>query len=128
MRGAKATPWRGGVRACSFWRWPGTLTPSDRGQLTAHVDVLPTLAELAGARLPEEVARGLDGRSLVPLLRDAGADWPERFLFTHVGRRARGQAAESKYAGCAVRHGHYHLVRTSGPGDPTLHPGAERLG
>ncbi len=25
MRGEKVTPWEGGTRAASFWRWPGTL-------------------------------------------------------------------------------------------------------
>src|SRR5262249_32989111 len=39
MRGAKNTPWRGGVRASSFWRWPGTLKPGDRDQLAAHIDI-----------------------------------------------------------------------------------------
>ena len=29
MRGAKVTPWLGGTRASSFWRWPGTLKPAD---------------------------------------------------------------------------------------------------
>ncbi len=27
MRGSKATPWLGGTRASSLWRWPGTLEP-----------------------------------------------------------------------------------------------------
>ncbi len=112
MRGSKNTPWRGGVRAASFWRWPGTLTPGDREQPAAHIDVFPTLAELAGAKVPEEVARKFDGRSLVPLLHNAKAEWPERFLFTHIGRWAKGKAAESKYANCSIRLGKYHLVNT----------------
>lgn len=117
MRGSKGTPWLGGTRAASFWRWPGTLAPGDRVQLTAHVDVLPTLAELAGAKLPAGVAAKLDGRSLVPLLRDAGAPWPDRFLFTHVGRWDRGAVAEAKYSGCSVRWRNFHAVQDGkGPG------------
>jgi arylsulfatase len=110
MRGSKGTPYVGGTRAASFWRWPGSLPPGDVKALTAHLDVFPTLAELAGAKLPRRVAAQLDGRSLVPLLRGTGAPWPDRFLFTHVGRWERGQAALAKYRNCAVRNAQYHLV------------------
>jgi arylsulfatase len=116
MRGAKGSPWLGGTRAASFWRWPGTLAPGDRPQLAAHIDFLPTLAELAGAKLSEEVKAQVEGRSLAPLLRDAQAAWPERVLFTHVGRWERGQAAEAKYARCAVRDPRWHLVNDNAKG------------
>jgi arylsulfatase len=116
MRGKKATPWLGGTRAASFWRWPGTLEPGDIQPLTAHIDVYPTLAELAGAKLQPEMATRLDGRSLVPLLMDPTATWPERSLFTHLGRWDRGQAANSKYRQCSVRTKRYHLVNTTPDG------------
>jgi len=115
MRGRKVTPYLGGTRAASFWRWPGTLKPADVAHLTAHIDVFPTLADLASATVPAELTKELDGRSLVPLLKNPGADWPSRQLFTHVGRWARGQAAASKYLGCAVRTPQYHLVSSEGP-------------
>ena len=110
MRGRKVTPYLGGTRAASFWRWPTALKPGDVSALTAHVDVFPTLAELANVKVSDDVANNLDGRSLVPLLKDPTADWPTRTLFTHVGRWERGQAAASKYANCAVRTARYHLV------------------
>jgi arylsulfatase len=110
MRGQKVTPWEGGTRAASFWRWAGTLQPADVVRLAAHVDVFPTLAELVGATVPADAAAKLDGRSLVPLLRSPDAPWPDRFLFTHVGRWGKGRAADSKYLGCRVRNGRYSLV------------------
>jgi arylsulfatase A-like enzyme len=110
MRGQKGSPWEGGTRAASFWHWPGTLKPADVDRFTAHVDVFPTFAELAGAIIPAEVAASLDGRSLVPLLRNPQAEWPDRFLVTHVGRWAKGQAAESKYLHCRIRNSHFSLV------------------
>jgi arylsulfatase len=116
MRGQKATPWEGGTRAASFWRWPGTLKPADVDRLTAHVDVFPTLAELAGARVPADVAASLDGRSLVPLLQNPQADWPERYLITHVGRWARGKARESTYLHCRIRNSRYSLVSDAANG------------
>ena len=118
MRGAKVTPWLGGTRAASFWRWPGTFAPGDRLQLTAHVDFFPTLAELAGAELGEKERAQVEGRSLVPLLRDSAAPWPERTLFTHVGRWKHGEAAAAKYLNCSVRTPRWHLVN--------VHPKAEK--
>jgi arylsulfatase len=92
--------------------------------LTAHIDIFPTLAELAGAKLSS--TSKLDGRSLVPLLTDASADWPDRNLFIHVGRWETGKAAESKFANCAVRNSRFRLVKNgelfdiqSDPGETT---------
>ena len=108
MRGAKATPYQGGTRVPAFFRWPGTLTPGDVDKLTAHIDIFPTFAELTGAAIPKGVK--LDGRSLVPLLENQSANWPERYVFTHVGRWETGKAAESKYAKCSVRNSRYSMV------------------
>jgi arylsulfatase len=111
MFGAKGSAENGGTRANSFWRWPGTLTPGDRPQLTAHVDFFPTLAELAGANIPPAVRTDQDGQSLVPLLRDPSAPWPaDRMLPTHLGRWKPGTAPE-KYGVCSVRWQNYLTVR-----------------
>lgn len=109
LRGAKATPWQGGTRAASFWRWPGTLQPADVDALAAHVDVFPTLAELAGAALDEKARAQVEGRSLVPLLRNPAAPWPDRTLVTHVGRWPKG-AAPVKLGACSIRNSRYSLV------------------
>jgi arylsulfatase A-like enzyme len=108
MRGQKGTPYQGGTRAAAFFRWPGNLTPADVKPLAAHIDIYPTLAELAGAKIPANVK--LDGRSLVPLLRNPDAPWADRFIFTHCGRWDKGKAAESKYARCRVRNGRFSMV------------------
>lgn len=116
MRGAKGTPWLGGTRAASFWRWPGTLSPGDVNALAAHLDVLPTLAEIAGVKLTGELAKQVEGRSLVPLLKDPNAPWPDRTLVTHLGRWERGRAAESKYRHCSIRNARWQLVCDSRDG------------
>jgi arylsulfatase A-like enzyme len=108
MRGQKGTPYQGGTRAAGFFRWPGTFQPADVEALTAHIDFFPTFAELAGARIPGGLK--LDGRSLVPLLENPKAEWPDRYLFTHCGRWEKGQAAESKYAKCSVRTARFNMV------------------
>lgn len=58
--------YQGGVQVPSFWHWPGRLQAGrDVDTLSATVDVLPTLTELAGADLPDPAS---DGVSLVPSL------------------------------------------------------------
>jgi arylsulfatase A-like enzyme len=117
MRGAKVTPWLGGTRASSFWRWPGTLKPADVSALTAHVDVFRTMAEFSGAKLEAVEDAQAEGRSLVPLLRDPAATWPERTLVTHVGRWKPTDAPETrKYLDCSVRVPRWHLVSTTKDG------------
>ena len=111
MRGQKVTPWLGGTRAASFWRWPGTLKPADCDRLTAHIDFFPTLAELAGAKLSPEAAKQVEGRSLVPLLENPKAAWADRTLFTHAGRWPKGAKVDDyKYAGCSVRTPRWQMV------------------
>jgi arylsulfatase len=112
MRGAKGSPYRGGTRVPSFWRWPGTLKAGvDVDAFACHYDVFSTLAELAGAKLDAKATKQVEGRSLVPLLRDPKADWPDRKFVTHVGRWDKGKAAEGKFAKCCVREGRWTLVR-----------------
>lgn len=119
MRSTKGTPWLGGTRAISYWSWPGTLTPADCKALTAHIDFFPTIAELAGIRVPESVQPQLEGRSLVPLLLDPKAPWADRRLFTHVGRWERfSDPAESKFRAAAVRNTRWALVSDAKSGPP----------
>jgi arylsulfatase len=117
MRGSKNSPWLGGTRASSLWRWPGVLQPADCDRLTAHIDVFPTLAELAGVRVSDQFTAQVEGRSLVPLLEDSNQQWEDRVLFTHVGRWPKDAKIDDyKYANCGVRTSRWHLVSTgNGP-------------
>ncbi|MDB5352983.1 MAG: arylsulfatase family protein [Planctomycetota bacterium] len=111
MRGSKVTPYQGGTRVPSFWRWPaGFRGGRDVPVLTAHIDIFPTLAAIAGVDLSEEVRSQVEGRTLWPLLKDPAADWPDRELVTHVGRWNRGQANRSKHANVSIRNARFTLV------------------
>lgn len=65
LRGLKGSVHEGGIRVPMIARWPGRIAA---GTTTDHVsafhDVLPTLAELAGADVPADV----DGISFLPTL------------------------------------------------------------
>jgi arylsulfatase A-like enzyme len=114
LRGCKCTLWPGGTRAISFWSWPGTWKPHSVANLTAHLDVLPTLCDLAGVRAPEAVVQKWQGFSLRPLLEsEEPIQWHEdRLLFQHVGRWPSGMAGSHRYSMAAVRSRDYLLIRS----------------
>jgi arylsulfatase len=126
MRGAKVTPYLGGIRVPSFWRWPAGFTGGvDCYKLTAHIDVFPTFAQIAGVKLLEELREQVEGRSLLALLKNPSADWPDRILVTHAGRWERGNAVESKYRNCSVRNSRFQLVSAARPKESGTAPNWE---
>ena len=86
MRAKKGSVYDGGHRVPCFIHWPGGGLGHgvDVADLNAHIDVLPTLVELCGLKLPHEV--DFDGRSFAPQLREPTRDLPERTLFAELQR------------------------------------------
>ncbi len=70
LRAKKGSVYDGGIREPTVMRWPGQI-PAGKvcREVTASVDILPTLAKLCGGKLPE---RKLDGHDIWPLM--SGAD------------------------------------------------------
>lgn len=91
MRGKKGSQYDGGHRVPCFLHWPqgGLDVDVEIEEITAHVDILPTLIDLIGLKRPEG-AKPFDGTSLVPLLerrlKSRPTDWPDRELFVEVNR------------------------------------------
>jgi arylsulfatase A-like enzyme len=110
LKGGKNSPNEGGTHVPAFWQWKGKLTEgTDINKLTAHLDLYPTFCELAGVTLPAKMQE-LDGRSLLPLLKDHNATWPDRSLFVHCGRWNAGQRDDAKFQKCAVRTNKWRFV------------------
>ena len=87
LRGFKRELYEGGLRQAALARWPGTV-PSGRvsDEPWAFWDFLPTVAELAGAKIPAECKT--DGLSLVPYLKGGTAPQREYFYWElHEARR-----------------------------------------
>lgn len=126
MRGMKGTPYQGGIRVPSFWHWNGTLKPGDRQQPAAHIDIFRTLADLAGAKLSPETEQQAEGHSLLPLLDNPQAAWPDRTLVTHLGRWDYGQAKAAKHRQCSIRNSRFKLVNNSELYDLQADPGEMR--
>ena len=117
MRGPKCTVWEGGTRAFSFWKWGTKWQPNTVESLTAHLDVVPTLCEIADVAIPEKTKKELEGFSLLPLLQKGEWDHDNRLLYQNVGRWPSGTAADHKEAMCGVRKGNFLLVHSQGCDD-----------
>ena len=114
MRGSKCTAWEGGSRAFSFWRWKGKWKPKIINNLTAHLDILPTLCDLTETPVPANLKKKLEGFTLRPLLESRKPiRWnPERILFHHVARWPSGYAKHHKYAMASVRQDNHLMLRS----------------
>jgi arylsulfatase len=66
LREGKGTVWEGGHREpCVMW-WPGKIAPGKTiDKIASTIDILPTIAEMTGAKLPE---KKIDGISFLPVL------------------------------------------------------------
>ena len=67
LSGTKGSTMEGGMRVPCVVRWPGRIPPGTScDELTSTIDVLPTLARLAGSSSPDD--RIIDGEDISPLL------------------------------------------------------------
>ena len=100
FRGQKGTLYEGGLRIPMIVRWPGRIKA---GVVSDHLwyfpDVMPTLAELAGVDLPDNI----DGISILPTLFGEQAAGHEQKMHKFLYWEHRGQTA--------VRMGKYKAVK-----------------
>lgn len=99
LRGIKRSLTEGGIRVPMIARWPGKIAPGKTSDLPwAFWDVLPTFAELAGAKPPA----GIDGISVVPTLLGQGTQKHHEFLYWEFHEGGSQQA---------VRMGSWKAIR-----------------
>ncbi len=82
MRGRKGSTDEGGVKVPSYIQWKGHIPAAKQiGQIAGAIDLLPTLASLAG--IDYQPPRPLDGKDLSPLLFGTAEGWQDRMLMSH---------------------------------------------
>jgi len=82
LRSGKGSLYEGGTREPFIVRWPGQVKAGSSCNVPGiHVDIYPTLLELAGGKKPENYI--LDGESLVPLFKDGNAKLKREAIFQH---------------------------------------------
>ncbi|MDQ8181555.1 arylsulfatase [Pelagicoccus sp. SDUM812005] len=105
MRGKKGSQYEGGHRVPFLIRWPaGNIEAGETvEELTAHLDVLPTLIELCDLRAPDIA---FDGTSVKDLLYTDAQDWEDRTLIVENQR----VIDPIKWRNNAVMTNHWRLV------------------
>jgi len=86
LKGTKNSEYEGGHRVPFAVRWPegGIEGGREINQLLAHIDVLPTLVDLADLNWVE--SKRIDGRSFAPLLLGNSKKWEPRTLIVDSQR------------------------------------------
>ncbi|MSR32948.1 MAG: arylsulfatase [Gemmataceae bacterium] len=91
LRGLKGSLYEGGIRVPCVAAWPGKIKPATASALPlGHQDFLPTLAELAGLRIPEDT----DGISILPTLLGKGEQKKHEYLYWEFPAYGGQQAAQ----------------------------------
>jgi arylsulfatase A len=100
LRAGKGHVFEGGIREPLMIRWPGvTRAGTVIDEPVSSIDFFPTICEAAGAP-----ARGVDGISLLPLLR--GGKLPQRPLFWHYPHYSDQGGSPAG----AIREGDWKLI------------------
>ena len=104
LRRGKGSAYEGGVRVPAIICWPGFISAGSRCETPVMtMDLFPTFCEIAGVEPIE--AGEIDGRSLMPLFRDASIPF-DRDLFWHYPHYHAG--GDGPYS--AIRSGNYRLI------------------
>ncbi len=86
--GHKGTYYQGGIRVPFFVHWPaGILNAGNNGHLVSTMDILPTLIEIGGGDVPDD----LDGKSLLGMITgESNAPVHDHLVWAGLHSRAWG--------------------------------------
>jgi arylsulfatase len=98
LREGKGTTYEGGQRVPCLMMWKGVISPGTvNNNLVAGMDILPTIATIAGVPLPQ---KKIDGVNILPLLKGEKVEPPRKSFYYYY----RNNNLE------AVQDGHWKLV------------------
>jgi arylsulfatase A-like enzyme len=102
----KGWMYEGGTRVPLIAKWPGVIKPGQTSsEVVSSVDYLPTILEAVGLvdKIPDEV----EGRSILPVLRDGKASIDRDAVFWHYPHYGN----QGGTPGASVRSGEYKLIQ-----------------
>ncbi|MBI5689363.1 MAG: sulfatase-like hydrolase/transferase [Verrucomicrobia bacterium] len=113
LRGSKEAGtalFEGGARVPLLVSWPARVRAGSRCESPVSLtDVFPTLVEIAGGRVADY--RGLDGRSLLPVLLERGPVARERIVLYRSYDNQYAAVVEGPWKLIAHRDGHHELYQ-----------------
>lgn len=113
LREGKGSTWEGGQRVPCLIRWPGVVPEGEIcNKLSSSIDILPTLAAITGAPLPD---KKIDGVSILPLLLgDREAAPRQNFLYYYQENNL--EAVQIGYWKLILPHTDIQVYRGHQPG------------
>ncbi|MDD4870695.1 MAG: sulfatase [Kiritimatiellae bacterium] len=119
-REAKGTGFDGGTRSACIMKYPGKIIPGTVSQkMICTIDILPTLAHLAGARLPENP---IDGKNLWDLITGRGDTTnPHEYYAFSTGNTFEGLFSGDGRWKLHVPHQYRSLVKAGNDGQPGIY-------
>lgn len=79
LTNGKGTTWEGGMRVPGIFYMPETVQPGMITDLGSTLDLLPTIASLTGAKVPDD--RPIDGFDLMPVLTKKAPSPRDHFIY-----------------------------------------------
>lgn len=121
MKGKKGSMYEGGHRVPFFIRWKGSDIASgkDVNQLTAHIDIFPTMLDMLDLKMSQEVT--FDGASIKTLLYGQTDKMPKRTLVTDSQRLEK----PVKWRQSSVMQDSWRLINGEELYDIAVDPGQE---
>ncbi len=110
LKAGKGSVYEGGIREPMLVKWPGVVKPSSvTNQLVIIEDLFPTILQLAGITKYKTV-QSIDGRSFVPVLKNANFSDTARALVWHYPNKWVPQDGPGINYRSALRLGNWKLV------------------
>jgi arylsulfatase A-like enzyme len=114
LREGKGNTWEGGQRVPCIMRWPKEIQPGVIcNKLASSIDLLPTIAAVAGAKLPD---KKIDGVNLFPLMLAEKEAMP-RHEFLYYYRQNSLEAVQRDYWKLVLPHENSQSYRGQKPGN-----------
>jgi N-acetylglucosamine-6-sulfatase len=104
----KLWPYEESARTPFVVRGPGVKPNTPNGHLVSQIDLLPTICEIAGAD-----GSGVDGRSLLPILRDPSAPF-RQFLLVEAEARGWHSVRMRKWNATRAKFDNFLFVKWRG--------------
>ena len=103
LRNEKGSIYEGGIRVPTIIRWPGVTPEGATCDVpTISHDFYPTFVDAAGGSLPED--EPIDGKSLMPLLKDPAAELDREAIYFHYPHYHHSRPAT------AIRSGEWKML------------------
>lgn len=114
LREGKGSSWEGGQRVPCIMQWKGVIPAGEIcNKLASSIDLLPTMAAITGAKLPE---KKIDGVNIFPLMLGEKDVNPRREFLYYYGVNNL-EAVQRDYWKLVVPHIKYQVYRGQKPGN-----------